>query len=226
MNSYFTTILFSIFTFFFLANPSISEEYTTNLKKSSEVQPYKGVELEPIWGAQLKDVSLEWRPSESVTGMDPIDITVFRNKKIVVMPFNDFRSNPAEIGKNVEDRADRLVTTKDNVPKWLTDRFVQTLNEFNIKTVKDDGTIILEGDILKFYVTEKSTYKADVALKLRLKSTNGKILWENMIVGKSNKFGTSYKERNYHEGLSNACIDLVYNMLKNDQIVQIVKDIK
>jgi hypothetical protein len=178
---------------------------------------------------ELRNVSLTWSPSVSITGLDPINTTVFRNKKIIVKPFTDSRRNPQEIGRNIEKRKsdkELIVTTKDNVALWLTERFNQVLSEFDVAMVKNEGTVILESDILKFYVTESAIYKANVALNMKLLTTEGSVLWEGMVIGAASNWGASYKENNYHESLSNACIDLVYNFLKNEQISQAMKTMK
>jgi hypothetical protein len=140
--------------------------------------------------------------------------------------FNDLRKKPSEIGKNVEKSSSgmvRYVTTRDNVSAWLTERFGKIFSEFDISVVKDGGTLLLDADIVKFYVTEESVYKADIGLKVRLRSKNGDALWEGMIAVSTNRWGKSYQADNYNEALSNACIDVVYNLLKSDSFLQAVK---
>ena len=63
-------------------------------------------------------------------------------------------------------------------------------------------------------------------MKVRLRSKNGDMLWEGMIAVSSNRWGSSYKAENYHEVLSNACIDVAYNLLKNDSFLLAVKKSK
>jgi hypothetical protein len=175
---------------------------------------------------ELKDIPLVWKPTEAVSAMEAIDLTVFQNVKFTVLPFTDVRKNPAEIGKNVEKRDgghDRLVTTKDNVAAWLTERFIQVLREFDVDAAASGGTLILEGDIVKFYVTEESTYKADIGLKIRLKSPAGAQLWEGFITTSASRWGASYKADNYYELLSNSTIDAVHGLLKNDAFKQAVQ---
>jgi len=201
---------------------------STSSPRAEYQSPFDNTSSTPQqWGpSELKDVKLQWLPSEPISALDPIDISVFKNKKIMVEMITDTRKNQFEIGKNIEKKwndSDLLITTKDNVARWITERFSQVLFDFDLSVVKSNPDIIIQGDIIRFYVTEKSTYKTNVALNIKIKSNSGKILWEGMISGKSNKFGASYKENNYHEGLSNAIIDVAYSMLKNDQIRQALK---
>ena len=179
--------------------------------------------------SSLLNIPLLWKPTETISALDAIDLTAFQNASFTMKPFNDLRKKPAEIGKNVEKRfSDRIryVTTRDTVAAWLTDRFGKILSEFDIAVVKDGGTLSLEADITKFYVTEESVYKADIGLKVLIRSKNGDVLWEGMVAVSSNRWGKSYNADNYYEALSNACIDVVYSLLKNDSFMQAVKKSK
>jgi hypothetical protein len=180
------------------------------------------------WGTTLKNVSLTWVPKRTVTRFDPIDTTVFQNAKITVRPFTDSRNNPSEIGRNVERHPsglNRLVTTKDSVPPWLTERFISVLREFRVDVAKDNGAVILEAVIEKFHVKEDSIYTADVVLNLKLVKPSGQVIWAGSVAGRTRGYGISYKEKNYHETLCDAVYELVYTMLKNDQIVLALKTI-
>jgi len=180
----------------------------------------------PASGAELHNIPLEWKPTETISAQDAIDMTVFHNVKFIVKPFNDFRKRPEEIGKNVEKRGTvrvLLVTTKDNVAAWMTDRFAKILEEFDIDVVKAGGALVLDADIVKFFVTEESVYKAEVALKVKLKSPSGAVLWEGMTAGSATRFGSSYKAENYYEALSNAAISAVHGLLKSEAFKQAVQ---
>ncbi|MCK9418747.1 MAG: hypothetical protein M0R70_05125 [Nitrospirae bacterium] len=177
-------------------------------------------------GSSLLNIPLVWKPTETISALDAIDLTAFQKATFTIKPFNDLRKRPSEIGKNVETKSFgkiRYVTTRDNVAAWLTDRFGKILSEFDIAVVKDGGTLSLEADVVKFYVTEESAYKADIGLKVRIRSKTGDVLWEGMTAVSSNRWGRSYNADNYNEALSNACIDVIYALLKNDSFLQAVK---
>ncbi len=166
-------------------------------------------------------ISLEWRPYEPVDELAMIDLSVFQNKKISVKKFNDLRQNKTEIGRSIEMKPEekiRFVYTKDDVATWLTARFVDTLKDFEIPVVDHDATLYLEADILKFYVTEKTSYKADLALRVRIRSQSGALLWERLIFGYSKLKGVRYLERSYSGGLSTACVSAVYQLLQNESL--------
>jgi hypothetical protein len=174
---------------------------------------------------ELKNIPLEWKPTDVVSALDAIDLSALLKTPLAVSQFTDLRKTPQEIGKNVEKRGsseEMPVTTKDNVASWLTSRFAQVLSEFDLDVVKNNPAFTIEADIIKFYVTESSTYKGDVGLKIRLKSKTGSVVWEGMASGSASRFGASYKAENYHEALSNALINMIYALLKNDQFKQAI----
>ena len=174
---------------------------------------------------ELKNIPLEWKPTDTVSSLDAIDLTPFLKTSFTVKPFTDLRKNPEEIGKNIEKRVSDIplvVTTKDNVAEWLTNRVAQVLSEFDL-TVAKDAPLAIEADVVKFYVTEESMYKADVGLKFRLRKKSGDIVWEGMVTGSTRRWGASYKAGNYYESLSNALISTIYALLQNDSFKQAVE---
>ncbi len=175
---------------------------------------------------ELKDIPLRWKPTEDVRSLKAIDLSIFKNAHFVIKPFTDLRKKPNEIGINAEKRLsskDLLVTTKDNVAQWLTYQFSRTLSDFSIDVVKDKGNLTLEGDIVKLFVMEKSVYKGEVALKLKLLSKSNAVLWEEIISGESTRFGRSYLVDNYYESLSNAVIFAVQSLLQNNAFQRAVQ---
>jgi len=175
---------------------------------------------------ELLNIPLVWKPTITVSALGAIDLTAFQNASFTVKPFNDLRLKPSEIGKNIEKRhSDKVlsVTTKDNVAAWLTDKFASILQEFDVPVVKDGGTMSLEADIVKFYVTEESLYRAEVGLKIRARSKTGDVIWEGMIAVSNKRWGGSYKAENYYELLSNTCIDVAHTLLKTDSFLQAVR---
>ncbi|MEW6184816.1 MAG: hypothetical protein AB1585_03650 [Thermodesulfobacteriota bacterium] len=181
-----------------------------------------------VWAdaVELKDIPLQWKPKADIRSFRAVDLTVFQKADFFVKPFTDLRKNKAEIGVNIERRdfpGDMPVTTKDNVAQWVGYHFGKTLSDFDIKVGNEKGTLTLEADILKFYVVEKTSYKAEVSLKVRLLSKNNTVLWEDMISGTATRFGKSYFDINYFESLSDAMLYTVHTLLQNDSFKQAVR---
>ncbi len=178
---------------------------------------------------ELKDIPLVWKPTDVISSYAAIDLSAFQKVTILIKPFIDLRKKPDEIGKNIEKRHDapeRTVTTKDNVAQWLTGRVAQTMRDFDVDVAKENGTVVLEADVVKFFVTESMVYEAEVGLKFRLIAKTGAVLWEGLVTAKAKQWGQSYKAENYYEGLSNATITVVHGLLKNDQFAQAVQKSK
>jgi hypothetical protein len=176
--------------------------------------------------SELKGLPLEWKPTKLVSTYGAIDMTIYKNVRLVVTPFGDSRKRPSEIGQNIERRlADRdlLVTTKNSVTDWLTYNVTKVLSDFDIMVVKTNGNVTLEADVIKFLVTEKAIYQAEVAMKVKLKSAANQVIWEEIITGTATRFGGSYKAENYYEVLSDATISAIHNMLKKDSFVKAVQ---
>lgn len=175
---------------------------------------------------ELANIPLAWKPTETISSFQAIDLTAYQNVTLMVKPFNDVRKRPSEIGRNVEKRISDTglpVTTKDNVAAWLTENFMRVCRDFDIDVAKNAGNVSLEADIVKFFVTEEATYQADVALKVRLKSKSGDVVWEGLVSASSSNFGKSYNAENYYEGLSNSTIIAVHDLLANEQFQQAVR---
>jgi hypothetical protein len=175
---------------------------------------------------ELKDLSLEWKPTKDIRTFKAIDISVFQNAHFAVKSFKDLRKKPAEIGVNIDKKYSERelpVTTKDHVADWLTYHFSKALSNFEIDVVKEKSNFTLEADIIKFYVIEESLYKAEVALKIRLLSKANTVIWEEMISGNATRFGKSYFALNYFETLSDAVLSAVHSLLQNDAFKGVVQ---
>lgn len=178
---------------------------------------------------ELKDIPLVWKPTIAVSSQGAIDLTAFKTVTLLVRPFTDARKNPADIGRNLEQRRGEpefAVTTKDSVAQWLTTHVAQTIREFEVDVAKENGTLFITGEVVKFFVTEKAVYEAEVGLKIRLISKTENVLWEGMISAKSTRWGKSYNADNYYEALSDATIAVVFTLLKNEQFTQAVQKSK
>lgn len=174
----------------------------------------------------LKGIPLVWSPTEDVRSFKAVDLSVYKDVRFFVKPFNDLRKKPEEIGVNIERRhfpEDMPVTTRDDVSQWLTYHFIKALSDFDIQVSKEKTPWTLEGEIVKFFVVEKNAYKAEVALKMRLLGKNNEVLWEDMIRGEATRVGKSYFDLNYYESLSDAVLFAVHSLLNNPTFQQALK---
>ena len=172
----------------------------------------------------LHDIPLVWKPTDNISEMEYIDISYLKKHQIKVNNFSDQRENMNEIGRNTEKESKiKLVTTKDNIAAWCTDRFKYVTREFGVNISDASPTIIIDGEIERFYVREQSTYKAEIVIRITAKTSVEGIIWEGLIKGNSSRWGKSYSADNYYEALGNAFIEAIYEWLKDDSFVRAVK---
>jgi len=162
-----------------------------------------------------EDEPLVWQPTDSIQDLDLSKVAPLYKDKIKVLPFVDLRANKKELAQKV--------TTKDDVAAWSTDRFKYILKQVGLNIVDAGETVVIKGDILTFVVVEDSLYRGNIGIKLFVESTEGKLIWQGMLVGRSNRWGGTYKLDNYYEAISNTYLDAVKNILRNDSFVSAFK---
>jgi len=64
--------------------------------------------------------------------------------------------------------------------------------------------LVLRGEITNLFVVEDQTYSTAVSIRFRLEETSGAVLWEGIILGDAHQWGSSFKEENYNEEISDA----------------------
>lgn len=168
------------------------------------------------------DVPLTWKPTSDLH-YGSTTLTGIFAEKFKILPFTDTRSNPKEIARNTEEAEAKTVTTKDDVATWCTGRFISILQQYGITTTESDETVRVKSEILNFYVTEDSLYRASVGLRITVEDTSGKILWKGLASGTAKRFGRSYSMENYYEALSDAYVEAVNNFLGNPELAAELK---
>ena len=119
---------------------------------------------------------------------------------------------------NIESSTPKLVTTRDEVAAWCTDRFSYLLSQHGISPVKSGETVQLSGEVVQFYVTEDTRYKGSVGIKLKIERPEGVKVWQGMTYGSAKRFGGSYKDENYYEVASDSFIEAFRSFTKDNSI--------
>ena len=73
-------------------------------------------------------------------------------------------------------------------------------------------------ELVQFYIVEDAVYKADVAIKTKVQDSQGTTLWEGMARGESNRWGRSFRKKNFTEAMSNAVVDAIYYLLQDKEL--------
>jgi len=172
-------------------------------------------------------IPLAWAPTDASTL--PIGATAaFKDQRVAVNPVVDSRENKADIGKNIEEKIDRqqkpewAVSTNTDLGSFLTDRLLAVLQANGIATVTSEPTRVIRIEILRYYVVEGESYKADVGFRATIEDGQGRQIWSGLADGASNRFGRSYSPENYNEALSNAFLEALKQLMQNPEMLKAV----
>lgn len=158
---------------------------------------------------------LVWKPTSTLlSGSAPVNLTPFAKQKLVVLPLIDKREEKTRLGENTEKDYSRYIATNDDIAAYVTKRLITLLAQpgLPVSAQAEGATVVISGELQRFYVTENSTYKGEFRALLQVESA-GKVLWRGLATGENTRFGRSYKLENYHETLSDTLIDAVSHLL-------------
>jgi hypothetical protein len=171
-----------------------------------------------LGASKLDGVPLRWTPTESTARVLNQAARAFREKKVQVLPFDDARDDRALIGRNTEDRAPRDVTTRDDVGAWCSTRLAELLKQAGVPVVTEGAEVVISGRVTRFMVDESDRYRGAVSLKLSVRDAAGQALWSGLVSGDSDRFGRSYKEENYMEGLSDSLLGAASGLFADPEL--------
>jgi|SRR5471032_612951 hypothetical protein len=145
----------------------------------------------------------------------PADLRIFpasgvelmKQHAISLQPFTDSRDAKDAVGVNVEDKNRSPVSTKDDVPAFLTGRFAEVLRANGVESGAANADRVISVEVQRFFVTESNLYEGDVALGVTLSDAVGRVLWHGVVEGKSKRFGRSFAAENYQETLTSASFE-------------------
>ncbi|MGH8217759.1 MAG: hypothetical protein ACREUT_04215 [Steroidobacteraceae bacterium] len=160
----------------------------------------------------LKNVSLQWTPSADAS----FGAVQASDHKFSFTAFRDVRQRPELIAENREKATPRLVTTKDDVGVFVATHMRQIFDRAGLTTLDSGGDLVITGDVRRFFVEETNTYKASVVLRIAVRTTTGRVLWEGNVSGAASTFGRSYSMENYDQVLSDSIVNATVTLF-NDQ---------
>lgn len=164
----------------------------------------------------LTNVNLLWKPTNSLKDLNSLNIGSIQTK-VKIAKFTDGRSakEKEKIGENLEGSEPKPVTTKSDVPAFVTENFTNVLKKTGLE-IGGDGSVTLTGEILEYFVKETNTYEGTLRVKVFLKKGD-KVLWKGVITANETRFGRSYKYDNYMEVLSDSLINFTAELMKNTE---------
>jgi hypothetical protein len=164
---------------------------------------------------KLENIPLRFTPTSPMSEREPVDLKGLEGVKLQVEAFTDGREDPALIGRNMNKVPLRKVTTNQDVPRFVTYHVKTLLAGLGLDVVESGGTVMLKGEVRKFFAEEASRYNATVELRITVADMAGNVLWGVDTTGLSGRFGIGYKADNYFEVLSDALIGAVHELAQN-----------
>ena len=164
---------------------------------------------------KLENIPLEFTPTSPMSDRAPVDLKGLEGVKLQVDAFTDRREDPASIGINMNKVPLRKITTKQDVPRFVTYHVKSLMSGLGLDVLESDGTVILKGEVKKYFAEEASRYNATVELRVSVTDPAGKVIWVVETTGTSSRFGIGYKAANYYEVLSDALIGAVHELVRN-----------
>lgn len=154
--------------------------------------------------ATEKRIELRFMPKENVTANIPAGEGLSASRAIEVLPLTDARalSDRTLVGENREHSTAVPIRANSSVEEFATVVLRKCLGEWGVRL--GPGDLLLHGEITNLLVTEDQTYSTAVSMRFRLEDRAGKTLWEGVVMGDAHQWGSSFKEENYNEEISDA----------------------
>jgi hypothetical protein len=166
-------------------------------------------------------IPLKWTPEKSRRDYNQRKIFDQVPMKFV---FDSIFVNRAEsylIGINIEDSLQQVVLyTRDTIDLWVRNN-LNKLMEQQAKPMdgKKRETYLVCGNISKYLVTESSVYLCTLSIDVRVKDSEGKLVWEGTITENSASWGRSLKGFVYQQSLSAALQNWFYSFANNGKVL-------
>ena len=167
---------------------------------------------------ELVQVKMDYTPTNLVT--PPIERP---GSSIFIAPIIDKRKNPDQIGENVEkSKAVPAKAPPQEVLSSIEKAFKKEFSRGGLNVVDDKGKAqrIVQVSLMNLWVQEKNTFDAVVVNHVEVKDKMGKVLYSQGFKGAATRWGRSYSADEYRKVISDAVVELLKNMFKNDAFMK------
>ncbi len=166
-------------------------------------------------------IQVEYKPNAKVK-KSPSSVP---SQKIFFDEFRDQRSQPRQLGENLEDRGNRVVVVSSD-PQAAGNLVKSALSkEFRNKgfsVVGSPGAAekIIGGSLVKFWTVETNRYNTETLLKLEVRDKNGRVLFQKNYSGSGKNFGRSLSETNYNESFSDSLVMITEALFSDHEFLK------
>ena len=165
--------------------------------------------------ASEKLITLRFTPKENVTANIPAVEGLSAPRSVEVLPLVDARglSDRALVGENREHSRPVPIRATSSVVEFATTVLKKCLAEWGVRL--GAGDLVLRGEITNLLVTEDQAYSTAISVRFRLEDRARMTLWEGIVMGDAHQWGSSFKEENYNEEISDALKRTFANLVSN-----------
>jgi len=168
-------------------------------------------------------VDLEFKPRENVK-VQPKNVPP---TKIYFESFQDARSNPRNIGENLEDKDKRVNIIASNEPSNFARSVL--IREFRHKkfSVEDNAGAAaktVSGTLVKFWTVETSTYDSQTQIKIEVKDRSGRVHFNRTYSGVGKNRGRSLSDTNYNESISDSMTSLIDKIFSDQEFLSTLSE--
>jgi len=162
-----------------------------------------------------KRIELRFTPKENVTANIPASEGLSASRVIEVLPLVDVRalSDRGLVGENREHSRPVPIRATSSLEEFSTTVLKKCLSEWGVRL--GPGGLRLRGEITNLLVTEDQTYSTAASMRFRLEDRAGTTLWEGIVMGEAHQWGSSFKEENYNEEISDALKRTYAHLVEN-----------
>ncbi len=181
----------------------------------------------PALPEKTRIVNLEWKPTMKKTDINPEPLGVYKAITFKILSLTDTREDKRIIGKAYEDMKVRdafvPIATRVNVAQWLRNGLNRVFAELGIKTDDREGNLILEIEIVEFFIFDDFTQTGSVLMRINARNLEGMFIWEGLIKGTSDLYVHAGDSDGISECLSNTMMVTIYNLLTDHSFRDAVK---
>ena len=166
-------------------------------------------------------IQVEYKPNAKVKKSPPSVPSL----KIFFDEFRDQRSQPRQLGENLEDKGSRVVVVSSD-PQAAGNLVKSALNkEFKNKgffVVGSPGQAekIIGGSLVKFWTVETNRYNTETLIKLEVRDKIGRVLFQKNYSGAGKNFGRSLSETNYNESFSDSLVMITEALFSDHEFLR------
>ncbi len=144
---------------------------------------------------------------------------LFTDNPLFFNSFEDKRKVPDTIGENNEkENIVPVKTQPGEVLPFIENAFKREFRRagFNIVDSKENASRIINVSLINLWVQERNLYQGSIVISLEIKDNSGKTLVTETFRGLEKRWGVSLNEKDYRKTLSDALVDLLNNVFKDN----------